>query len=391
MLVLFFPLNEDILAAAIYAHEFFCCVMIGFETFIIVNFFTETSTIKHLTVAYGVALLLISTIQNDFFSLSFSAFRMIVVVSLILMLTFFFSLPTSKDALPRYVKRSDNFTAPKKLLWGAFILIFISALMAVSGPAIAGEIKNGVFLTYLFDALASFLIYFLYKKAGIHPFRSISICIGLGCFGFLLSFVSYYLPFTAYPACALIGIGMLPCQMIPLYCNMIMKSYPSRFLSAITITLALIAVLVQGSMVEFFRTAPEMLNLAYAVIMVGLVFIYLYIELYFLYSFGRRIPDNIEKTTTDEEGGTTMSKTVIEYSVSENTAADSVFSTLTKRELEVLDLIGCGYTNSEIAKALFISEHTVNDYTKKIYRKLDVHSRHAAAQLVNRAGRCNNQ
>ena len=63
---------------------------------------------------------------------------------------------------------------------------------------------------------------------------------------------------------------------------------------------------------------------------------------------------------------------------------DPLLSQLTARELEVLELICGGYSNRDIAKILVISEHTVNDYTKKIYRMLDVHSRHAAAQIINR-------
>ena len=51
---------------------------------------------------------------------------------------------------------------------------------------------------------------------------------------------------------------------------------------------------------------------------------------------------------------------------------------------EVLELISCGYSNADIAKLLFISEHTVNDHTKKIYRKLNIHSRHAAASIINK-------
>ena len=65
-------------------------------------------------------------------------------------------------------------------------------------------------------------------------------------------------------------------------------------------------------------------------------------------------------------------------------ATDPLLAQLTAREREVLELIGCGYSNRDIASLLVISEHTVNDYTKKIYRKLDVHSRHAAAQFINR-------
>ena len=43
----------------------------------------------------------------------------------------------------------------------------------------------------------------------------------------------------------------------------------------------------------------------------------------------------------------------------------SPFDVLTKREMEVLELIAQGFTNAIIAKTLYISEHTVNDFTKK--------------------------
>ena len=59
-------------------------------------------------------------------------------------------------------------------------------------------------------------------------------------------------------------------------------------------------------------------------------------------------------------------------------------ASLTVREREVLELIGGGYSNRDIAEILTISEHTVNGYTKSIYRKLNVHSRHAAALIINR-------
>lgn len=51
----------------------------------------------------------------------------------------------------------------------------------------------------------------------------------------------------------------------------------------------------------------------------------------------------------------------------------------------MVDLIGSGYSNADIAKILVISPHTVNDHTKNIYRKLDVHSRLELAALVIRA------
>jgi len=51
---------------------------------------------------------------------------------------------------------------------------------------------------------------------------------------------------------------------------------------------------------------------------------------------------------------------------------------LSRRESEVLDHLVEARTNAEIAKTLFISEHTVGNHIRSIYRKLHVHSRAAA-------------
>jgi two-component system response regulator DesR len=55
---------------------------------------------------------------------------------------------------------------------------------------------------------------------------------------------------------------------------------------------------------------------------------------------------------------------------------------LTDREREVLDLIGSGATNREIAAALYLSHHTVKEHTSGLYRKLEVRGR---AEAVRRA------
>lgn len=51
---------------------------------------------------------------------------------------------------------------------------------------------------------------------------------------------------------------------------------------------------------------------------------------------------------------------------------------LTRREIEVLDLLARGLTYARIADRLAISEHTVTTHIKNTYRKLDVHSARAA-------------
>jgi DNA-binding NarL/FixJ family response regulator len=57
---------------------------------------------------------------------------------------------------------------------------------------------------------------------------------------------------------------------------------------------------------------------------------------------------------------------------------------LSIREREVLDHIGQGRRVSQIAKTLFISDHTVRNHLKAIFRKLDVHSQGEIIRRVRR-------
>jgi DNA-binding NarL/FixJ family response regulator len=59
---------------------------------------------------------------------------------------------------------------------------------------------------------------------------------------------------------------------------------------------------------------------------------------------------------------------------------------LSERELEVLRLIVEGYSNPEIAKTLYLSEHTVKTYVRGIMHKLLVNDRVQAAVAALRSG-----
>jgi LuxR family maltose regulon positive regulatory protein len=59
---------------------------------------------------------------------------------------------------------------------------------------------------------------------------------------------------------------------------------------------------------------------------------------------------------------------------------------LSERELEVLQLISEGLTNSEIASRLYLSLNTVKSHTRNIYGKLGVHSRTQAASRARALG-----
>jgi DNA-binding CsgD family transcriptional regulator len=53
---------------------------------------------------------------------------------------------------------------------------------------------------------------------------------------------------------------------------------------------------------------------------------------------------------------------------------------LSKRELEVLQLMAAGHSNAEIAEQLFVSLNTVKTHSSKIYEKLDVKRRTQAVE-----------
>src|SRR5215203_1922109 len=61
-------------------------------------------------------------------------------------------------------------------------------------------------------------------------------------------------------------------------------------------------------------------------------------------------------------------------------------ASLTRREVEVLRLVGRGYTNSQIARSLFVSVSTVKKHVQRIIAKLGVADRTQAAVKANGMG-----
>jgi DNA-binding NarL/FixJ family response regulator len=59
---------------------------------------------------------------------------------------------------------------------------------------------------------------------------------------------------------------------------------------------------------------------------------------------------------------------------------------LTERETQVLPLLAAGYTNRQIARALFVSESTAGVHVSRIIGKMGVTNRVEAAALAVRSG-----
>lgn len=54
---------------------------------------------------------------------------------------------------------------------------------------------------------------------------------------------------------------------------------------------------------------------------------------------------------------------------------DKLSIKLTKREIEIAEMAAEGYTNSQIAEFLYLTEGTIKNYISSIYDKLDIHDR----------------
>ena len=59
---------------------------------------------------------------------------------------------------------------------------------------------------------------------------------------------------------------------------------------------------------------------------------------------------------------------------------------MSKRELEVLQLMAEGLSNQEIAKQLFVSLNTIKTHSSKIFEKMDVQRRTQAIEKAKRTG-----
>ena len=67
-------------------------------------------------------------------------------------------------------------------------------------------------------------------------------------------------------------------------------------------------------------------------------------------------------------------------------APDPAQAQLSAREREVVTLISAGATNREIAERLFLSPHTIKEYTSGIYKKLGVRNRAEAVKRAQQLG-----
>jgi DNA-binding NarL/FixJ family response regulator len=99
------------------------------------------------------------------------------------------------------------------------------------------------------------------------------------------------------------------------------------------------------------------------------------------YVLKESISNDLIRVVREVHGGQKPTSPEIERVLSERTGPS-----LSGREREVLELMGTGMRNKEIAAALAISEGTVQEHIKRIFAKLKVNDRTAAVTIGLRRG-----
>ena len=84
------------------------------------------------------------------------------------------------------------------------------------------------------------------------------------------------------------------------------------------------------------------------------------------------------------EGQIVAPRELLEYLISNEETAN--LNLLSNRQREVLELVGEGLTNAQIAKRLFLTESTIKQHLRAIYKVLGVSNRTEAARLVRHNG-----
>ncbi len=106
------------------------------------------------------------------------------------------------------------------------------------------------------------------------------------------------------------------------------------------------------------------------------------------YLLKRTPPDELLRGIRDvHRGGSPMTSHIARKVVQSFRPEDAAEDALSPREREVLDYLSRGYLYKEIAARLAISYDTVHTYIRRVYEKLQVHSRtEAVAKHLSRSG-----
>jgi DNA-binding CsgD family transcriptional regulator len=384
------PLPPEVLGLLYLAQLFCCCVMIGFETALIVGLFSDETAVKHLLAAYALIFMLAAFMQNSFYETPYWVFEIFSVAALALQLVFYFRLPA--NVWPGYTRKGTALVCPKGLFAGLFALTFLGNILISFGMSAAEAVEHGMFVFNMSFAVFAIAGYALSRRFRFPPLRYASVTVVASVAGFVLFIMSRYIHGLALPACVLLGAGTTPNILIPYYGVVMSKPYPSRFISPVIVGISFVAsTVILAALLELFRENTTVLYVVYLAIAVAMAALYLLVEPYLLYSFrGKALISNEEitelarKKAGDESPDTEhaadslterpMLTERLTLTKRQRNLSAGAFDKLSTRELAIAEMLMQGFKYQDICKKFGITKNTVYWYRRQLFDKLQISS-----------------
>jgi DNA-binding CsgD family transcriptional regulator len=384
------PFSPETLTLVFIIQLLCCCVMIGFETALIVGLFSDKTAIKLLLAAYGIVFILSAFLQNDFYTTPFWVFKIFTVIALVLQMLFYIRLPA--NVWTEYTRRGSGLVCPKGLFAGLCTLCFLGSIMFSFGMSAAESVVHGVFVFNLSFAVFAIAGYVLIKRLHFSPLRYATVSVVVSVAGFILIIVSQYAPVLAMPACVLLGAGVADNMLGPYYGLVMTKRYPSRFITPGITGIAFVSsILILGALIEAFRENTAFLYILYLAIAVVTAVLYLVLEPYLLYSFRGKplISDEEISGLAQAETGETQNSSAESdeppLTERQQSLAACAFDNLTARELAIAEMLMQGFKYKDICRRLNIKKNTVYWYKRQIFDKLQIGAMHEMFALAEKS------
>lgn len=395
------PLPQTATAVFFYLSAFCCVFMIGVNYVLETALFDNNSEKKFVFIGTAIIAAGVALLQGEWFNLPFVAFNSVSIAILIVLLLVYCLLPSKIEVETLKIKAAIKQNAvPRTLTLGLYLAIFISTLSLVFGNSFAESISHGVGIFYISGLISTGIFALLVFKFKLSPFKVYTFAFALTAVGFVLATISSNFPVIAYPALILLGTVVLPANMIGLLSNTLFSLSPTRAHSPLLIICALLCAGIQAALLSVLRDNLTLLFAVLSVMAIAMLVLFIAIEnrLQYLLRTGAKAENDIKpescekmsfdatKTETNTENDNSHAKedtTLNKNSVDTQKAYKTNLSALSDRENEIVSFILMGYVNSEIAKHMYLSEETVKTYRKRIYQKLDIHSRRELFVLAN--------
>ncbi len=373
--LMMFPFPPAVVTKLFFVSAFVCVFSIGTMCSIAAQHFTVETTWRDGIISMTVGGILIAVLQNDLFNISFTVFTVFSVFLIVAQTVFYYTIPLKIEA--EYVSRDNEVKMPKILFLGIWLISGFSTLLICLASSFAESVRGGVSVLYLSASVMAVILFLLRKRFGSGSLRIFGCFFALAVFGFVLSFLSIYIHGLQIIACVLLGFIVVLANLWLFFAAASFRVYPTRFIGVIGAAIGFVLVAFHSGLLEALRNDTALLYGIYAVLSVGLLLIYFFMEPYFLRMWNKEYAIRANELLPLNEETAAVSNAKAK-------AAPQFFGVLSEQERILAGLILDGYTETSASRIMNISINTQKSYRKNIYFKLDIHSKRELFELANK-------